>query len=222
MGARTESSQSWVQLCGENNSCFPRASCCGEPLYLKGLARAMGIEPTTYSLGRVSSLLKTLRFPRLWQPFGIGGSYVELCETNSPFRCPDCVATSCIAQARSLSGPILTCQSELRTSQIDPTPTSAGPKSRSAAVSCRIVACYRLGLRVGRGRQRPRLDSERFRSVPRTPPGVADHDWRHHTNQRRGEEVPMFGIRRREFITLLGPQRPDGRLPRTLSSRRCR
>ena len=45
----------------------------------------MGIEPTTYSLGRVGSLLNTLRFQRFLATFWHHGSHVELCE-NKLFR----------------------------------------------------------------------------------------------------------------------------------------
>jgi len=49
--------------------------------------------------------------------------------------------------------------------RIDAAPRNdAGPKSRSAAVSRRTTLCYRLG----RQSAAPHLDSEQFRSAPRT------------------------------------------------------
>ncbi len=45
----------------------------------------MGIEPTTYSLGRVSPLLKILSFPAFWQPFGVRAAMRSYAKRN-PFR----------------------------------------------------------------------------------------------------------------------------------------
>ena len=81
--------------------------------------------------------------------------------------------------------------------------------------------CYALGEAQERASSAS-LNSEQFRSAPKrtnrlprgrltvpqtackgSSPGGGQHG-RHDTRQSRGEEVPMFGIRRREFMTLLG------------------